>query len=241
MSRVFEELDSAGRSAAPAVHRSLHDRRGRRRSNALARLARLEEDVRILRRAAQHRPVGRQTAGAVRAHMLLGNHRPQVVVRQLFDLGDLVRGPETVEEVQERNPRARASRRARSRRNRGPPAPSRSTAWRSRSGGTPSRRSGRRRSTARGWPASRAATCMVKAVSSPAILYMLGIISSSPCDAVKVVRQRAGLKRAMHRARRARLRLHLDDVRHIAPEVLLALGSTIRRPVRPSPSSGVIG
>ncbi len=33
----------------------------------------------------------------------------------------------------------------------------------------------------------RAATCIVNGVSSPAILYMLGIISSRPCDAVNVV------------------------------------------------------
>ena len=33
----------------------------------------------------------------------------------------------------------------------------------------------------------RAATCMLKAVSSPAILYMLGIMRSSPCEAVNVV------------------------------------------------------
>ena len=34
---------------------------------------------------------------------------------------------------------------------------------------------------------ARAATCIVNGVSSPAILYMLGIISSRPCDAVNVV------------------------------------------------------
>ena len=33
----------------------------------------------------------------------------------------------------------------------------------------------------------RAETCMQNEVSSPAILYILGIISSSPCDAVNVV------------------------------------------------------
>src|SRR5512146_3318142 len=33
----------------------------------------------------------------------------------------------------------------------------------------------------------RAETCMHIAVSSPAILYMLGIMSRRPCDAVKVV------------------------------------------------------
>ena len=38
------------------------------------------------------------------------------------------------------------------------------------------------------WAASeRAATWMTAEVSSPAILYMLGIISSRPCEAVKVV------------------------------------------------------
>jgi hypothetical protein len=38
------------------------------------------------------------------------------------------------------------------------------------------------------WAASdRAATCSTAGVSSPAILYMFGIISSRPCDAVNVV------------------------------------------------------
>ena len=40
----------------------------------------------------------------------------------------------------------------------------------------------------RPWAASeRAATCSTVDVSSPAILYMFGIISSRPCDAVNVV------------------------------------------------------
>ncbi len=38
------------------------------------------------------------------------------------------------------------------------------------------------------WAASdRAATCITAAVSSPAILYMLGTIRSRPCEAVNVV------------------------------------------------------
>ena len=37
---------------------------------------------------------------------------------------------------------------------------------------------------------ARAETWKTVEVSSPAILYMLGIISSSPCDAVKVVVRR---------------------------------------------------
>jgi hypothetical protein len=40
----------------------------------------------------------------------------------------------------------------------------------------------------RAWVArARAVTCIVKGVSSPAILYMLGIMRRRPCDAVKVV------------------------------------------------------
>ena len=159
--------------------------RGRRR-RTVGRLAGLEEHVGILRRAAQHRPVRRERASrcartAPRRSSRAGR-RPQ-----LLDLGDLVRGPEAVEEVQERNARLERGGVGDQRRGRGPPEPTRSTAWRSRSGGRPSRRSGRRRSTARAWQQSRAATCMEKGVSSPAILYMLGIISSRPCEAVKVV------------------------------------------------------
>ncbi len=68
----------------------------------------------------------------------------------------------------------------------------------------------------------RAATCMVNGVSSPAILYMLGIISSRPCDAVKVVASAPGLQRAVHGAGGAALGLHLDHLGDDAPEVGLA-------------------
>ena len=53
---------------------------------------------------------------------------------------------------------------------------------------------------------ARAATCITNGVSSPAILNMSGSISSSPCDAVKVVVERAGLERAVDGAGRARPR-----------------------------------
>ncbi len=70
------------------------------------------------------------------------------------------------------------------------------------------------------WVASvRAATCITNGVSSPAILYMLGIMSSRPCDAVNVVASEPGLQRAVHRAGGPGFRLHLGDLRDRAPEV----------------------
>ena len=99
----------------------------------------------------------------------------------------LVRGPEAVEEVQERHARLERGGVGDRRRSRGPPAPTRRRASRSRSAGRPSRPSGRRRWTGRGWPGCARQRACMKGVSSPAILYMLGIISSRPCDAVKVV------------------------------------------------------
>ena len=65
----------------------------------------------------------------------------------------------------------------------------------------------------------RAATCRVNGVSSPAILYMLGIISSRPCEAVKVVDSDAGLQRSVDRAGGTALGLHLDHLRHLAPQI----------------------
>ena len=65
----------------------------------------------------------------------------------------------------------------------------------------------------------RAATWKTAGVSSPAILYMFGIISSRPCDAVKVVASAPGLQRAVDRAGRAALGLHLDHLRDRAPQV----------------------
>ena len=65
----------------------------------------------------------------------------------------------------------------------------------------------------------RAATWKTAGVSSPAILYMLGIISSRPCDAVNVVVEGAALERAVQRARGPALALHLHHHGHGAPQV----------------------
>jgi hypothetical protein len=98
-------------------------------------LARLEEDVGVLGRAAQHRAVRAQRALAVGADEPLVDHRAQVVVGQQLDLVDLVRGAEAVEEVHEGHARLSVAAWAISAMS-WPPGPSRRRASRSRSGGT---------------------------------------------------------------------------------------------------------
>ena len=61
---------------------------------------------------------------------------------------------------------------------------------------------------------------MQKDVSSPAILYMLGIISSRPCDAVKVVVSAPACSAPWTAPGGAAFRLHLDDLGDGAPDVL---------------------
>ena len=65
----------------------------------------------------------------------------------------------------------------------------------------------------------RAATWMTAGISSPAILNMLGSISNSPCEAVKVVASAPFLQCAVQGARSTGLRLHLDNFGYLAPEV----------------------
>ena len=70
----------------------------------------------------------------------------------------------------------------------------------------------------RAWVAMvRAATCMQKGVSSPAILYMLGIIRSRPCDAVKVVASAPACSAPWTAPAAPAFRLHLHHLRHRRP------------------------
>ena len=106
---VFKQLVGAPDLLLEGVHRLLHDVRagGVKR---IARLARLEERVGILRRAAQHRFVRRQPARAVLGDEPVVNQRPQIRLVQHLDFLDLVRRAEAVEEMHERNPRAQRGR-----------------------------------------------------------------------------------------------------------------------------------
>ena len=74
-------------------------------------------------------------------------------------------------------------------------------------------------------------------VSSPAILYMLGIISSRPCDAVKVVpRRRLAARRAARRPRRPRSASR--SPRDRAPDVLACPRRTTGRDHSPIGEGG---
>ncbi len=101
---VVEELVGAAGALAEAGHRLLDDP-GAGQVEAVAGLAGLEEDVGVLRGAAQDRLVRGEGALAVRGHEVVAHHEAQVVVLEQLDLADLVRGAEAVEEVEEGHPR----------------------------------------------------------------------------------------------------------------------------------------
>ena len=91
----------------------------------------------------------------------------------------------------------------------------------------------------RAWVATvRAATWITVGVSSPAILNMLGTISSRPWDAVNVVPSAPFWSAPWSAPGRARLGLHLDDVGDLAPEVRPAAPPPSRRSARPSARPG---
>ena len=64
--------------------------------------ARLERSVRVMRRAANDRMFRRKCAAAVRRNQVVIDHRAQNVVVEQLNFGDLVRGAEAIEEMQER-------------------------------------------------------------------------------------------------------------------------------------------
>ena len=66
--------------------------------------ASLEEDVRVLGGSSDHRGVRREAAAAEGEDVLVADEGPHVVVLEKGDLVDLVGGPESVEEVEERDP-----------------------------------------------------------------------------------------------------------------------------------------
>ncbi len=92
------------------------------------------------------------------------------------------------------------------------------------------------------WVATvRAATWMTAGVSSPAILYMFGIISSRPCDAVNVVASAPACS-APWTAPAAPASLCISTTVGTVPQRFgPASGRPLRRRARPSATTGVIG
>jgi hypothetical protein len=88
-----------------AIHCFLHGR-GHRVVERVGRLARLEEDVRVLGGASQDGPVRGETPLAVRQDALFFDQGGQLLIVQQRDLVHLVRGPEAVEKVEKGHPGA---------------------------------------------------------------------------------------------------------------------------------------
>ena len=117
----------------------------------------------------------------------LVDQRAQVLILERNNLVDFVGGAEAIEKMQERDARFKRS----GLRDEGEIGSFLdrigSRAARTRSGAWPSRRCDRQKSIVRGWRRCAPRRESPPRVSSPAILYMFGIISSRPCEAVKVV------------------------------------------------------
>ena len=99
---IIEQFIGSTGERGEFVHRLLHDA-GEGVEPRVLRFARLEEDVRILRAAAQHRAFRRQGATAQLNDAFGRQHFVQNDVVYRLDLGNLVRGAETVEEMQHRD------------------------------------------------------------------------------------------------------------------------------------------
>ena len=198
------------------------------------RLARLEVDVRVLRGAADERPLRRQRprrgarGPAPRAPARAGRRRRAArSCSARARCGTRRRSARTA-------PASRASRPARPAPGRGPPAP------------TPTASSAKpvwRTAITSEWSpkidspcaaSDRAATCITAEVSSPAILYMFGIISSRPCEAVNVVASAPPCSAPCSAPAAPPSLCISTTVGHGAPHVRPAPGSTTRRPARPS-------
>jgi hypothetical protein len=108
MAHVVEEVIAPPDPLAEAGHGLLDDV-GAGVVEAVAGLAGLEEGVGVLGGAAQDRTLGVEGPLLMGPDELVRQHEANVVVRQLLDLADLVRAAEAVEEVEEGHPRLEGS------------------------------------------------------------------------------------------------------------------------------------
>lgn len=101
---VFDEPVAPAGDPGEAVHRG-QDERGHPRVRGVARLARLEERVGVVRGAAHERAFRIERARSMGAHEIVVDHRAQLCVVEQLDRRDLVRGAEPVEEMDDRDAR----------------------------------------------------------------------------------------------------------------------------------------
>ena len=165
---------------------------------------------------------------------------PQVVVGELLDLRDLVRRAEAVEEVQERNARLER-RRVRDRRE---------VVRLLHRFGAEHREAGlaaghhvgvvaEDRQRVRGEGARRHVHGEGRQLARD--LVHVGDHQEQSLRGREGRRQRTGLQRAVHGARGAGLRLHLDDIRDVTPEVFASLARPLVARSSPIGELGVIG
>ena len=196
----------------------------------IRRFPRLEVNVRVLRRAAKHRPIRRERPHPVRFHQVLLDHRPQIIGRQLLDFGHFVGGAETVEEMQERDARFQAGRRGDQRhvhhfldRVRRQHAETRGPR-RHHVAVVPENRQRMRRQRPRRDVKHRRG-------QFPGDLVHVRNHQQQALRCRERGRERTALQSPVAGARRAPLALHLDHRRHGAPNVGLAFGSPLIRPL----------
>ena len=228
MADVVEQVVRPPDPSGEVVHGLLDDP-GAAVVEGVAGLARLEEDVRVLRGAAQDGAVRRQGALPVLPDQLVGEHGAQVVVAQQLDLGDLVRGAEPVEEVQQRDARAQRRRLADEGhvvrlldRARGEEREAGLAA------GHHVRVVPEDRERVRGHGAGGDVHAVARELAGD--LVHVGDHQQQALRRRERRGQRTGLQRPVHGPRRAPLRLHLDDVRDGAPDVAALQGRPLVGP-----------
>ena len=102
-SKIIEQPVLAAGQRRKAIHGALHDIR-RSFVKRIHSFARLKINIRILRRAPQHRPVRIQRSRPMRPHQLIRDHGAHVFDSELFHLGHFVRSAEAIKEMHERQP-----------------------------------------------------------------------------------------------------------------------------------------
>ena len=219
--------------ASNVFREPLHRLRDDVRAVAIERigaLARLEENVGILRRAANHRMIGSERAAAMIEDQFRVDHRLQIVIGQQRHLRDLVRRAEAVEEMEERD--ARLERRGL--------RDQREVLRLLHARGTEHRPAGR----ARGHDVAviaedRQRVCgqRTRGDVKDRRRQLAGDLVHVRNHQQQALRrgkrrgERSGLQRAMHGARGTALALHLDHRRDRSPEVRLFLGRPRVRPL----------
>ncbi len=236
MADIVEQAIAPSGEGGEARHRLVQDV-GEPRVEGLRRFSALEECIRVLGAAAEHRAVRVWRPGAMGPHGVLIQQGAQRRVIQRCDLADLVRGAKSVEEMQHRHARGqgggvtyggevlRLLGRARGQKSQARAAHGHHV------GMVAEDRQGMGREAAGGHVHAEGRQLARD-------LEQVGQHQQQPLRCGEGGRKRAGLQGAMHRAGRAALGLHFDDI-GTPPQGWAAHRPTRRRHTRPSARPGL--